>query len=106
MTTYNIDLTPNCKEEPLELRLAATGSIFIYVNDRMLVEWGEPYPRSHFLNISAEDQECGCNSIRVMVLNYYFESPAALIYSLQQSDEGCQCQESMFGHYNDDTCEC
>ena len=51
--------------------------------------------------------KCGCNSIRVMVYNYYYASPSGIIYNLSQDKSGCYtCRNAGNSFYNRDTCKC
>jgi hypothetical protein len=105
MTEYNIKFTPACNQNDVELRFSATGSAFVYINDKFLQSWSLPYPKTHMITIDSKDLKCGCNNVKIMVYNYYFESPAALIYTLQQDNE-CSCQNEELTFYNKDTCQC
>ena len=78
-----------CSAEGLSLKLAGTGVLFIHVNGQSLVSWGEGWPMIHTINISPRMLMCGCNTIKICVYNYYFGSPAALVYSVHQQTQGC-----------------
>jgi hypothetical protein len=44
LTTYIISFSSDCTKNPLVLQLAATGSFFVYLNDKIVRSWGAPYP--------------------------------------------------------------
>lgn len=87
IVTYTIRFTTECTKKPVILRLSTTGSYFILLNGQLISSWGRPFPNLDRVTINGF--KCGCNEIKVLVYNYYFPSPNALIYSLSQDTTGC-----------------
>jgi len=107
LVTYTITFTTDCPQNDVILNIASTGSLFIELNGKIIKSWLSPYPVTHQIKLSQPDLICGCNSVKVMVYNYYYASPVGMIYSLTQDKSGCyECQNSGDAFYNRNTCQC
>lgn len=109
LATYTITFNTDCPEAGVVLSIAGTGSVFVYNINVPFWElsWGNPWPTIHNITIPASRLKCGCNTLRIYVYNYYFPSPAALIYSLSQDTSKCyKCTNLGVTFYNRRTCKC
>ena len=107
LTTYTITFTTDCPQNDVILKIAATGSLFVYLNGNIISSWLAPYPSTHQIKLKQPDLICGCNTVKVLVYNYYYASPVAMIYSLGQDKTGCYlCQNAGDSYYNRNTCRC
>ena len=107
LTTYTITFTTDCPQSDVILKIAATGSLFVYLNGNIISSWLAPYPSTHQIKLKQPDLICGCNTVKVLVYNYYYASPVAMIYSLGQDKTGCYlCQNAGDSYYNRNTCRC
>jgi hypothetical protein len=101
LTTYSIKFTTDCPQSSVTLNYASTGSTFVYLNSHLIVSWALPWPQTHSITLSPSHLLCGCNHLTITVFNYYYPSPAALIYSLTQNTQNCyQCQNHGIIAYN------
>ena len=104
---YEFKFNSACPNKDVTLRLSGTGVIFVWINGQTYVEWGAAWPSVVTLNIPTQNIRCGCNTIKVCVFNYYYASPAALIYEVSQNTLGCfSCSSSGLTTYNPATCRC
>ncbi len=101
LTTYSITFTTDCPQNGVTLKFAATGSSFVYLNGHQLLSWGLPWPTIHTVSLSKPELICGCNTIKILVYNFFYPSPAALIYVLNQNTTNCyNCQNLGVSYYN------
>ena len=89
VATYTIQFTTNCPQNTVTLKFSVTGSGFVYLNGNSVLQWASPYPKLHTVTLKVPELQCGCNTIKIYVYNYYFASPAALLYNLYQDTVGC-----------------
>lgn len=107
ITTYTIKFYIDCPKNGVSLHFATTGTSFVYLNGHLLLSWYYPYPSVHQLNLQEPELVCGCNILKIIVYNFYYQSPAALIYSLSQSTTGCyNCTNLGVSFYNKTSCKC
>ena len=89
VATYSIEFHTDCPQNPVTLKFSVTGSGFVYLNGKSVLQWASPYPKLHTVTLKVPELQCGCNTIKIYVYNYYFASPAALLYNLYQDTVGC-----------------
>ena len=107
LATYTISFHTDCPQAQIAFKFAATGSVFVYLNGKSILEWGNPYPTILSLQLKKPDLKCGCNTIKVYVYNYYYASPAAFTYGLAQYTSECyNCKNLGVTFYNKKTCQC
>ena len=87
LVTYTIKFTTDCRKKPVNFKFSTTGSFFVIFNGNLISSWGRPYP--NIATLTLDNLQCGCNEIKVIVYNYYFTSPGALVYSLSQDTSNC-----------------
>lgn len=107
ISTYTISFQTDCPQSGVTLTFATTGVSFIQLNGNWILTWGDAWPKVHKVTLKKPQLQCGCNTIKILVYNYYYPSPAALFYSLTQDTTGCyDCTNLGVTFYNKNTCQC
>ena len=103
-SSYGITFESDCPQNPAQLSFSVTGVGFVYLNGQLVHSWYVPF-QVHHLQLSG--LKCGTNKVKIVVYNYYFSSPCALLYSISQSTANCyQCRNEGVTFYNKRTCQC
>lgn len=107
LTTYTRTFYTYCPQRGATLRIAGTGYVFVYLNGKLLLSWGLPWPRVHTVALRAPTLKCGCNTLVIRIYNYRYPSPSAVIYQLYQHTGGClNCPHPQATFFNRRTCKC
>lgn len=107
ISTYTISFQTDCPQNGVTLTFATTGVGFVQLNGNWILTWANSWPQIHKVSLTKPQLQCGCNTIKILVYNYYYASPAALFYSLTQDTTGCyNCTNLGVTFYNKNTCQC
>lgn len=107
ISTYTITFHTDCPQNGVTLAFATTGLGFVQLNGNWVHTWASSWPTIHKISLKKPQLQCGCNTIKILVYNFYYPSPAALFYSLSQDVSGCyNCTNLGVSFYNKETCQC